>query len=291
MPSQEAQRFNEAGRDALDEGDHQKAAELFAKAAALAPDWSTPHYNLGLVHKFGKRWQESLEANMAAYRLDPTDDSTYWNLAIAAGALGRWDKARAAFTAIGLKVPSTAGPWDFQMGLVPIRLNPQGEAEVVWCHRLDPVRARIANIPLPESGHCFGDIVLNDAEPKGYRSYRGREVPVFEQLELLEASDYATFEALVTFHEQAALDDLEAYLSEHAIYLEDWSSSIRMLCRACSEGRPHDQHDEELEAPADALHRLGLAARSGAELESLLRNHDRVILTGLRRVDHRKMTS
>lgn len=280
----EAEKLNEAGREALDVGDHQKAAELFAKAASLATDWSTPHYNLGLVHKFEKRWQESLEANMVAHRLAPEDDAAYWNLAIAAGALGRWDQARVAFAAIGMKVPDTPGPWDFQLGLVPIRLNPQGDAEVVWCHRLDPVRARIANIPLPESGHCFGDIVLNDAEPKGYRSYRGREVPVFDQLELLSPSDYLTFEARVRCDDPSALDDLEAHLREHAIYLEDWSSSIRMLCRACSEGLPHTEHDEELEAPPDTLHRLGLAARSEDELESLLRHQSRVELTGLCRV-------
>src|SRR6185437_517855 len=30
-------------------------------------------------------------------------------------------------------------------------------------------------------------------------------------------------------------------------YRDDWTSTMRYLCRACSEGRPHETHDQERE--------------------------------------------
>src|SRR5262249_44384091 len=42
---------------------------------------------------------------------------------------------------------------------------------------------------------------------------------------------------------------------------EDWSTSLRMLCKACSEGRPHKEHDTKA-APVDGVHLIGIAART-----------------------------
>ncbi|MGE0488878.1 MAG: tetratricopeptide repeat protein [Vulcanimicrobiota bacterium] len=271
-----ADELNEAGREALHQGELDQAAHFFTGATSLAPDWPTPFYNLGLTHKFARRWAESLEANLAAYRLDPDDDPTVWNMAIAAVALGRWEEAGMAFRAIGLEVPNGPGPWDLELGLVPIRINPEESGEVVWCDRLDPVRARIVNVPLPDSGRRYGDLLLNDGEPRGYRQYRGREVPIFNELELLEASTYQTYELEVEAADERAIDDLAAHLSEHEIYLEDWTTSLRLLCKACSEGRPHEAHDHELPPTPAGHHYLGIAARSLEELNSLIARWPRV---------------
>ncbi|MCA9791731.1 MAG: tetratricopeptide repeat protein [Candidatus Eremiobacteraeota bacterium] len=271
-----ADELNQAGREALHRGDFDQAIDLFGQACSLAPDWAAPFYNLGLTHKCLHGWPESFQANLAAFRLDPDDDPTVWNLAIAAVALNRWEEAGMAFRAIGLKVPDTPGPWDLELGLVPIRINPDHSGEVVWCDRLDPVRARIANVPLPDSGRRFGDLLLNDGEPRGYREYDGREVPVFDELEVLEESSHQTYELEVEAADERAIEDLAAHLSEHEIYLEDWTSTLRMLCKACSEGRPHDAHDHELPPTAAGHHYLGIAARSLEELDSLIKNWPRV---------------
>lgn len=53
-----------------------------------------------------------------------------------------------------------------------------GNAEVVWCRRLDPARALIRNVPMAESGRGYGDLVLHGGEPKGTRSIEGREVSI-----------------------------------------------------------------------------------------------------------------
>ena len=37
------------GHDAHASGDRAKALRLYRRAAALAPDWAVPHYNIGFV--------------------------------------------------------------------------------------------------------------------------------------------------------------------------------------------------------------------------------------------------
>jgi hypothetical protein len=54
--------------------------------------------------------------------------------------------------------------------------------------RIDPVRVRIDNVPLPESGFRFGDIVLHDGASTGHRTYGERQVPVFNAMQRLRAS-------------------------------------------------------------------------------------------------------
>ncbi len=36
------------------------------------------------------------------------------------------------------------------LGLSPVRVDPNGAAEVLWCNRLDPRRGRITSVPLPD---------------------------------------------------------------------------------------------------------------------------------------------
>ena len=91
---------------------------------------------------------------------------------------------------------------------------------------------------------------------------QGKEVPVFNEIELLEPSKFGTFVARVTM---PAADDVGRQLAEIAARLEgcaeDWSTSVRMVCKACSEGRPHKAHDTEA-APVEGAHILGIAAES-----------------------------
>lgn len=278
-----AEELNEAGREALSEEDYERAVELFQKCTEQSPDWSTPHYNLGLSHKNLHNWQACSDANLRAHELDPADEATQWNLAISSVALSDWERAGLAFRAIGMTLPESPPPWDLKLGLIPIRVNPKDQPEVVWCHRLDPVRAQITNVPLPECQRRFGDIVLNDGAPNGYRQLKGREVPVFDELELLEVSPFATFEVLCSSESNVA-QGLEALLQEHQIEVENWAESVRFLCRACSEGRPHEHHDHELEPVSGEMIRLGLAARSEEEVKRVLDLWKAGVVESVRRV-------
>src|SRR5262249_40245091 len=145
-----------------------EAIELYQRAVRTAPAWPAPLYNLGLLFKNERQWQESLDYNRRATTIDPKYQAAWWNLGIAATALGRWDMARRAWRGFGIEVPSGDGPIELPCGYGPIRLNPKGDAEVVWAYRIDPARAVLASIPFPESKHGWRDVVLNDGAPTGY---------------------------------------------------------------------------------------------------------------------------
>jgi hypothetical protein len=94
-----------------------------------------------------------------------------------------------------------------------------------------------------------------------------REVPVFNAIQLLEASPHGTYVARIALPNTP---ELVARLAEIAARLggstEDWSTSVRMLCKACSEGRPHAMHDAQA-APPEGIHLVGIAARDRGQAE------------------------
>ncbi|HYN99651.1 MAG TPA: tetratricopeptide repeat protein, partial [Actinomycetota bacterium] len=160
-------------------------------------------------------------------------------------------------------------PVAYPCGLAPIRLNPDGDAEVVWADRIDPARAILRNVPYPSSGFRFGDLVLNDGAPTGYRMLSGREVPVFNCLELLERSSQSTFLAEIEMGEPSDIDLLARMADDRDMAAEDWSTSVRILCKACSEGLVHDQHDHNIPA-VEGLHKVAVAGPDQHAVEGLL---------------------
>jgi tetratricopeptide (TPR) repeat protein len=271
-----AGRANERGRELGRVGRSEDAIREYERASRLDPTWSVPLYNRGLLHKYSGQWEDSLRCNHKACELNPDDQGAWWNLAIAATALGRWEIARSAWRRGGLAVPDGNGPVDFPCGRAPVRLNPDTDGEVVWADRLDPARAVIRSIPLPESGFRFDDIVLNDGAATGYRQLGGREVPVFNCLALLKASSYSTWVAQVEPGSPAdgaapsVIDLLIDLAATRDLVAEDWSTSIRMLCKACSEGRPHAEHDQLRRSEVPGPHRVGIAARDAEQVRSLV---------------------
>jgi hypothetical protein len=268
--SREAERLNERGRELSNRGDAEGAISAYRSAAAADDSWSVFWYNLGLQYKYRGQWHDSVECNGEAVKRDESDGDAWWNLGIAATAIGDWPLAREAWRRCGITVPEGEGPIEANYGLVPIRLAPGTRGEVVWCDRIDPARAIIRNLPLPESGHLYGDLMLHDGAPNGTRTRRGgEEVPVFDALECLETSEFRTYILDVPGSSEAQ----RALLSEVAFDLggaaEDWSQSVSFLCRRCSEGRPHERHDSELKADRPAL-AVAAAAKSEAAVRELI---------------------
>lgn len=239
-------------------------------------------FDRGLHAKWRRDWPASLEANRRALDLLPPDatagEPDAWNLGIAATAVQDWPAARRAWTAFG--VPLTASddpgaPLAEDFGQSPVRLNawprfagepvPDGSAdtEVVWGRRICPARIRIMSVPSPSTGHRFGDVVLHDGDPVGTRMLGTHEVSVFNEIELWERSPLPTLTAAVTAPDAAAVAELEELVDGAGFGVEDWSATIRLLCRACSEGSPHDgdhSHDGAADQAAGAwepLRRMG----------------------------------
>ena len=252
-----AEELNNKGMQRREEGDIAGAEAAYRAAAAAAPEWSAPIYNLGLLYKYEGRWQESLSHNQQAALLAPDDEATWWNLGIAATALGDWSEARRAWTACGMKVPAGDGPPDFDWGHTPVRLDPNGDAEVVWARRLDPARARIVSVPLPTSRFHWGDIVLTDGTEEGQRIVEGRVYSVFNELQLLAPSGFRTFVIELATAQPDALAAFEACAERHGGAAEDWGTSTSIMCSECSRGLPH----EHPSGSAPAHPHWGLAAR------------------------------
>ena len=271
MPNRaRAEALNARANELEKRGAIEEAVKLYERAAAICPAWTVPLYNLGLLFKKQRDWTKSMMYNRQAAEADPQNQAAWWNLGIAATALGRWKTARLAWRAFGIDVPDGEGPVDLPCGFGPVRLDPEGNAEIVWAYRIDPARAEIASIPLPESKHRWRDIVLNDGAPCGYRLHQGKEVPVFNELKLLSASNFATFIAHVSMKESnASTEQLAEVAAELGGCAEDWSRSIRLLCKACSEGRVHKEHDTQ-KAPPEGVHLVGIAAKSRAQAEKIL---------------------
>jgi tetratricopeptide (TPR) repeat protein len=243
-------------------------ARYYERATVRAPEWSVPWYNLGLARKLQRRWPESLAANLRAIELDDTDEAAWWNAGIAATALGDWETARLAWTGFGIELPPGESEIVMGLGPTPIRINPDGNGEVVWCRRIDPARAIIQNVPLPESGHRYGDLLLHDGAPNGTRQWRGQEAPVFDALALLQPSSYATYAVQLRATNEADILALAELAEERELGVEDWDT-IRSICRACSTGSPAP-HDPVAPYADGQLVTLAIAARGDEELRAVL---------------------
>jgi hypothetical protein len=240
----------------------------------LTPDSYNVWFQAGLLSKALGEWTQSLERNARALELFTREDGeefggvnpAAWNLGIAATALGDARRAWATYGVRGLG--HGFAPIDVDFGFVPIRLNPDrpslphqvlpsaGTTEVVWCRRRSPAHAVIANVPLPQSGHRFRDVILHDGEPKGFRRLGEQDVAVFDQLKRLEDSGVPTWEARVTGATPDDIQELSDLLERLGLGLDDWSG-MRMMCSQCSHGTPDQGHHHAPEPP-DVV-RLGLA--------------------------------
>jgi tetratricopeptide (TPR) repeat protein len=258
-------------QQAMDLDDDDEALRLYHQALALDPARPSTLYNIGLIHKYRGAWAASLDYNRRALVLAPEDEAANWNFAIAATALCDWASARQAWQRVGIDMPPGEAPIDGDFGSALVRLDPDGSAEVVWGRRICPVRQRINNVPLPESGYRCGDIVLHDGAATGSRLSDGREYRVFNALMLHQPSALSTYTLDV---EAASADDVEALLAAlgaAGLLAEDWTASIHVLCKACSEGVPHEHDDGDVTHPADwqAQRRLGVAAVDAVALTAV----------------------
>lgn len=242
----------------------------FADALPLAREWCAleparwvPFADRAVAAKHAAEFSECLDASLRAIELaaEHVGSGLHWNLGIAATAVGDWPRARAAWKACGIDVPGTEGPIYWKLGLVPIRIALRECPEVVWCDRVCPARAIIRSVPLPETGRRFGDVLLHDGEPRGKRFLHGRECSVFDELAVLERSPDRTRVIRVTAPGQADVDALGELLAGIVVGFEDWTASLEILCKSCSEGVPHERHDAMPDSPWQPSRRIAIASR------------------------------
>lgn len=251
---------------------------LYKQSLELNPNQSVVHYNLGIIYKYQAKWKESLYHNQKAVELNSKREAAIWNLGIAATALHEWEIAREAWEKYGVPLEDGVQGEIFQdFGLTPVRLNPTDEGEVVWAKRLCPARTQIISVPFASTGFRHGDIVLNDGAPVGSRIIDDREYGVFNCLEMFKQSDYKTYQVELDVSTEEFYQALESLFEKKNIAYEDWTNNVRLLCRQCSEGTPHEHHDKDLKESQDEWQRkitLGIAANDENinTVEKILRN-------------------
>lgn len=235
------------------------SALLWCRMAAHAwPQESGTWFDLGLAYKRSGNWLASQKANEAATAIDGGNAGAWWNLGIAATAREDWRMARHAWRNYGLQVPDGSGPLHMPLGMIPLRLNPAGNAEVVWAERLDPARACVLSVPLPASGFRHGDTLLHDGYPAGQRLYKGQLMPVFNALQLLVKSPFSTFHATLHKARHDTLSDLERHAEGHNLIVQNWTTETRLLSRDDSETIAPNYPPSQ---PAEVAE-LGIASRS-----------------------------
>lgn len=261
----------------MERGALHEAAQAFEALAAHQPGNRHYPYMAGLAHKYLRDWPASLRHNLRSLDMSrqadgAPDEASLWNGAIAATALSDWATARRLWGDCGIQLPGGQGPIEGDYGVAVVRLNPWQDGETVFMRRIDPVRAQLLNVPLPESGHRFGDIVLHDGASTGHRISGGRQVPVFNELQRLQPSEFQTF---VVFVRCGDPQDLHALLQAEVPgigYAEDWTASIRSVCLRCSYGAPHSHDDDEADPEErwQPERNLGVAAQSRDAVDALL---------------------
>jgi hypothetical protein len=266
QPTEAAIAANDAGVELADARRYADALPFYDEASRLAPDWYAVHLNVGIACKHTTDWTRSLAGSLRAFELDPAraGDTALWNAGVAATALGDWTRARWAWTKLGIPVPEGAGPIDMRIGTTPIRVNTAEKPEVVWCYRLDPARARIESIPTPDSGRRYHDLLLHDGEPRGKRRYGDEVLSVFDELAVLETSSFQTWSVEIVAPTEADVRELFRSIPDDCdAALEDWTASLEILCKQCSEGLPHEHAPDE-KRPWSAARTIGVATSDEA---------------------------
>jgi hypothetical protein len=246
------------GRNALDRGDLDGAIEAFERYVAGRYDNPSAWFNLGLAYKLRRDWENSVRCNRRSAELDPASKEAHWNMGVAATALRDWATARAAWRGIGLEPPPGNDPPAFDgLGMTPVRLAPTADhdagGETIWAHRVDPCRARIESVPLPESGHRWGDVILHDVVPNGHRQVGDDTWAVFDELLRMDPSDAPTFESHVTVPTDDDGRALNTLLADLEIGAEDWTDSVHIICAQCSVGTVHHHASADDPTPIRAV--------------------------------------
>jgi len=262
-----------AAHAAWDDDDEGLAEQHFLAALAIDEQDAVTNYDLALLYKYQSRWGESLRYNRRAAELNPEDEAAWWNLGIAATALSDWATAALAWEFFGVTLDASAGlAPDLKLGSIPVRITQGDQVEVLWANRLDPARAQIVSVPMPDCGVRYHDIVLIDGAPRGTRELNGQQVPVFDWLEFWQRSNYSTYVLEANISNVLAIDTLDSLIKDLELSVEDWASNVRLLCKACSEGTPHEHHDQEGDVVSEwqAERQMGFAALNDQALADVL---------------------
>lgn len=272
MLSKQATYLFQKAQEYDQRGDHYHAVKIYKKIIKLAPAWAEPYRCMGEIYKARKEWKPSFYYTQKALENNPSDEIAWWNLGIIATALKKWQLARGAWNRVGYALRENDKAIELELGAVPIRLNPKHQPEIVWAHRIDPVRARIASIPAPSSGKCFRDLVLFDTEHRGYRILKGKRIPVFDELQVIKRSGYQTYQVTLETAQFSEVEVLDQLCFDADLGFDNWTKATRTLLNKNANFLP-EYYNENLQKETSYSHYIvAMAALSEQEVAEVLNN-------------------
>lgn len=210
-------------------GDVYNAVKLCKRLAKLAPDWSAPFAFLSRMYRSRNEWKPTLHYCLKAVENNPFDECIWETLGLAATALEEWEIARYAWNQLGFHFKNSDAVLQLDLGLVPLRLNPLEQPEVIVARRIDPVRATIEGIPQPSSGRRYKDLVLIENKPNARLFYRNTKLQVYDEVQLLKQSAWRTYAVLLHTSSQADVDTLANLCLEAELGFDNWSNATRFF--------------------------------------------------------------
>lgn len=265
-----ARHISELFEEALEyenRGDAYNAIKLYKKVAKMAPQWAPPCRRLGMIYKYRLEWKPALYYVKKSLAADPGNRSAWWDLGIAATALRKWRLARNVWNKFG---ESPSAGW--RPGPVSVRLSYDKRYEILWADSIDPARAVIQNIPHPDSGRQFRDIILYDRVVSGHHVVGRKRFPVHEELGLYKRSGYQTYSCTLETGNSSDVRILENLCREADLGFEVWSNAARQFSPGGEEPVP-EYYDPGLlsDTPEPDL-RVALAARRKKHITEVLRS-------------------
>ena len=254
------------------ERDVYTAVKLYKTAARYAPDWAEPPFRLGRLYARRAEWKPSYHYSRLATQLDPRHEDSWQNLALAATALREWRTARLAWNKLGYSFRLEDRALNLDMGLVALQLPRAEGVEIVWARSLDPARAVLESVPQPGSDFRYGDVLLHDREPCGYRVVRGGTIQVYEARDLLQRGRFKTYAAVLHTGNRQNVAILDRMCLDQQIGFDNWTGTVRQLSIDSYERLPEYFGSDFLQRANPESFVIGLAAAEQSEIERTLEN-------------------
>lgn len=241
-------------------GDVYSAVKLYRRIIRVMPDWFSPYQQLAAIYKQRQEWKPLLHYAKKAVALEAATPELWWDLGLAAYALGKRRLAQAIFGKFGSSRQL--------LPAVSVQIELTGLVELLWVQPISPVAGQVLSIPQPASGYGYRDVVLFDRQILGHQVANRRRYPIYGGCGLLKRAFYQTFSATVPAAGADAIQVLEQLCLKASIGFEVWSNAVKALA---APGKS-EFHTPLLGTPEPALWWLAFATRERAELEALLSN-------------------
>lgn len=243
-------------------GDVYHAVKLYKHLIKLAPDWHPPYAKLSALYKLRQDWKATLHYSKKAIALNVQDQTSWWNVGIAATALKKPRLAQRVWQKFGYR------QHDFPMVCVQTLWGSQ--IEILAVRPIDPARGIIVNIPHPASEQRYQDVVLFDREVLGYNILQRKKIPIHASLGVFKRSMFHTFSCQLEDAEIPDIKLLEQLCYEANLGFENWSNLTQV--RNLSKNLPEYYGADFINSSQSDNLRIAIAAQHQRQAEEVLKS-------------------